>query len=339
MADYDLSDISTALAQNFRPRVIRTFNATSMLMRTLPIVRGAGKNIAWPFEDSGAYAENFSDGADVSVYGSDVPAPAVLPWGLYRANWLATNLAVSAAGSSASPADLIALEARGMVNSIRKLTSTLNAAFYSGAGTGTTIAGLGVALDDSNTYAGVVRGSVAAMRAKVIDPGTATAPTFALIRKDLYDIKDICGELPDLAFVNSAGFLKLAGMFDDLRRFEQDITIQTARGAITLDASVGKLQIEGCTFIADKDATAGSIHYLNSNYVHVEYLPYPGSDQIITEGMLAANADDGYGPLPLGLNIYPLARTGAARKFTAEVQLNLVVEKPTACGVRKHLAT
>jgi hypothetical protein len=339
MADYDMTDIATALAQNYRPRVIRTFNATSMALRTLQIIRGAGKNIAWDFEDSGAYAESFGDGDDVSVYGSDEPAPATLDWALYRANWRATNLAVSAAGSSASPADLIRLEARGMTNATRKLTSTLNKAFFNGLGTGRLMAGFDLALDDANTYAGVNRTSVAAMRAKIEDPGSATAPTFKLIRQDLYDIKDVCGELPDLAFVNSSGFLSLAAMFDDLRRFEQDITIQTARGAIVLDASVGKLQIEGCTFIADKDATAGKIDYINSNYVHIEYLPYPGTDQIITEEMVMADADDGYGPMPLGLNLMALARGGASRKFTMEAQLNLVVEKPNACGQRRHLAT
>jgi hypothetical protein len=338
MADYDLTTITNALAQNYRPKVVRTFNATSILLRTLRIERGAGKNIAWDVENGGAYAENFADGADVSTYGSDVPAPATLQWGLYRANWLLTNLAKSAARSSMSPSDLLRPEGRNLINAIRKLTSTINGVMYTGAGTGTTLAGLNLALDDANTYATINRttGSNSHFRAKVFDPGTDTEPTLKQIRKDLYDIKDQCGELPDLAFVSSATFLKLCSLFDDVRRWQQDITVNLAKGQVVLDASVGKLQIEGCTFIADKDATAGYVYYLNSNYVHVEYLPSESED-IITEEMVQASADDGMGPMPLGMNVYALARAGASRKFTAEVQMNLVVEKPNACGLRKHV--
>lgn len=336
MADYDLSTITNALAQNYRNRVVRTFNATSMLLRTLRIERGQGKNVAWDFENSGAYAENHADGADVTTYGSDVPSPATLAWALYRANWLLTNLARAAAGSSASPEDLVKAEGRNLINAIRKLTSVLNAAMYTGAGTGTTIAGLDAALDDSNTYATVNRAAVSAMRALVLDPGMATQPTMKQIRGDLYAIKDVCGEVPDLAFVSSSTFLKLAAMFDDVRRWEQEITVQLAKGAVTLDASVGKVQIEGCTFIADKDATPGKIYYLNTNYVQVEYLPSE-TESIVTEAMIQESADDGFGPMPLGLNIYPLARTGASRKFTAETMLQLAVMRPNACGVRKNV--
>lgn len=336
MSDFDLSTITGALAQALRDRVVRTFNATSTALKVLPIERGAGKNCAWDIEGTGAIGENFSDGDDVSNYGVDVPHVAKLDWGLYRSNFKLTNLARSAARTSQSPRDLMQPMGRSLINSSRKLASTLNDEIFNGLGTGTLIAGLDVALDDSNTYAGLNRSTETYARAKVIDPGVTTSPTMQLLRQDLFDIKDICGEMPDIAFVNSTGFLKIAAMFDASRRFDQDITINTARGAVTLDASVGKVQIEGCTFIADKDATSGSIYYLNTNYVHVEYLPSADEEEL-PEDMIRMGMEDGYGPLPLGMNVYPLARTGAARKVTAEVQVQLVVAKPTACGIRKHL--
>lgn len=337
MSDYDLATVLTSLSQNFRPTVVRTFNAASVLLRTLPIERGAGKNVAWDIEGTGAIGENFSDGADVSNYGIDTPNPATLSWGLYRSNFKLTNLARSASASSLSPQGLLRPMARELVNSARKLASTLNVNFYSGAGTGTTIAGLAAAIDDANTYAGIDRSTNAYARAKVIDPGVATSPTLALLRSDLYAIKDICGEMPDLGFLSSSAFLTIASQFDNVRRYEQDVLINTARGQVTLDASVGKIMIEGCTFIADKDATAGSVYYLNSNYVHAEYLP-PAEESELPEEMVQMGLEDGYGPMPLGMNVYPLARTGAARKITAEVQVQLVVTRPNSCGVRRNVA-
>jgi hypothetical protein len=93
---------------------------------------------------------------------------------LYRSNFQITNQAAAAAASSFQPQDLINPFARQMDNSARKLASTLNGVVYSGAGTGTTIAGLALAIKDDNTYAGIDRSSSthAQFRAKVIDPST-----------------------------------------------------------------------------------------------------------------------------------------------------------------------
>ena len=339
MADYDLATITASLAQNFRPAVVRTFNAQSRLLRLLRVEKGEGKNVAWDVEGTGAVGENFSDGADVSAYGSDVPQPATLSWGLYRSNFKVTNLARSTASSSRSPEGLVKLMGRSLVNSTRKLASSLNVVGYTGAGTGTTIAGLDLALDDANTYAGILRstGSNSGFRAKKTDPGTLTDPTLSQIRKDLYDIRDICGEMPDIALCCSAVFLKIAALFDDSRVRNQDVTVNLSRGQTVLDASVGAIVFEGCVFLADKDATTNKIYYLNSNYVYWQYLPAADADEFPEDVMLGA-LDDGFGgPMPLGLNVYPLARTGAARKVTCETQLQLVVEKPNACGVRLNV--
>lgn len=333
----DLAAATLVLSQTFRPRIVRTFSALSVLLRLLPIERGAGKNISWGIETTGAIGENFSDGADVSSYGTDTPDDAVLSWGLYRSNFRVTNLTMAAAGSSAGPADYLAPMGRSLENALRKLAKTINGVLYSGAGTGTTIAGLATAIDNNNTYATIDRSSVTAFRATEFDPGSATDPTFSQIRKDLYDIRDACGEMPDIALCSSSVFLKLAALFDNNRQWQQAVTIETARGQVVLDASVGKVQIEGCTFIADPDCTANKIYYLNSQYVRVIYLPAASESSVVTDDMTMASMQDQFGPMPLGVNIYPLARTGAARKVTCEVQLQLQVEKPSACGVRHNV--
>jgi hypothetical protein len=335
MADFDLATITAALAQNYKDEVVRTFNANSVLLRMLPKVQGEGKNVAWTFEGTGAIGENFTDGADVSNYGIDTPYAATLSWGLYRSNFKLTNLALSTAGSSRSPMGMVDSMGRSMLNASRKLASTLNVAGYSGAGTGTLIAGLGVGVDSDNTYAGIDRTSNTSFRASVIDPGALTDPSFALIRSDLSTIYDACGEQPDLAFCNSAAWNKIAGLFDETRRRVSEVS--TAGGMVKLDASVSAIEIDGCVFIKDKDATANAIYYVNSNYVHWEYLPVISGSGVpadIVQGQLSEQQ----GALPLGMAIYPLARTGAARKITCEVQAQLVVEKPNACGVRLNVA-
>lgn len=334
MADYDLSTITSSLAQNLRNVVSRTVNTTSPLLRTLRIEAGEGKNVAWAVELDGAVAENFSDGADVSNYGSDVPAFANLQWGLYRSNFRVTNLAASAAQSSRTPAGLMNLMARSLVNSARKLATTINAAGYAGAGTGTLIAGLNVGINDSNTYGGIVRGSTPKFRAKKFDPGSLTEPTIALIRSDIGAIYDECGEKVDLGFAPTSVWNKLAALFQEQRRYNQDIFLGSRR--VTLDNSVDAIVIDGVLFLKDKDATANGIYYINSNYVYWEYLP-PAQFSALPEQSTTMQLEDTQGSLGLQVAVYPLARTGAARKVTCEAQLQLVVEKPNSCGVRLNV--
>jgi hypothetical protein len=60
---------------------------------------------------------------------------------------------------------------------------------------------------------------------------------------------------------------------------------------------------------------------------------------MLPEAAQMVDLDDGYGAFPLGMKTYPIARVGARRKVSTQVFLNLVVEKPNACGIRKNVAT
>lgn len=327
-----LSGILNALAQNYRPQIVRTINRRSVLAKLLPIVKGAGKNIAWDVETSGMISESFSDGDDAANFGSDAIQPAVLSWLLNRANFRVTDLAVAAAASTLTPESIVNLYGRNVMNASMALTSTINAAF---------VAQLVTALQDGNTYAGIDRssGANALFRANVIDPGVSTAPTLQQIRSDLANtIYTACGEVPDIALCAPAVFLKVASLFNEFRRYNQPVMeVQTARGQVKLDASIGALEFEGCVFVKDKDMTAGEIYYLNSNYVHVEYLEQgPGP---MGEPGEVLEADDGFGPVPLGFYFRPLARLGSSFRCSAQSFCNLVVEKPNACGIRKNIST
>jgi hypothetical protein len=344
MADtaQSLSAVLSALSQNFRPRIVRTINRRSVLLKTLPVVAGEGKNIAVDIEFDGMVTENFADGDDATNYGSDAVAPATLGWGLYRSNFHITDLARAAARTSVSPTGIIALWGRNMVNASTKLASQLNKSAYSDAGTGSLMTGLNTALLENNTYMGIDRtqSANASFRGNVIDPGSPTAPTLSAIRKDINTtIYEACGEQPDLAFCSSAVFNTLGDLFTEMRRYNQGVTeIETAKGKIVLDASIGAIQFEGCTFIKDKDATANQIYYLNSNYVHFEYLPQQDEAAVMTNSS-DVDLEDGFGPVPLGAKFKKLATTGSSEKASMQVFVNIVVEKPNSCALRKNVAT
>src|SRR5690349_2932099 len=114
MADNPQTLALITLAQNYAGDIQRQTNRKSVILRTLRMVKGEGKNVALVTESSGAIAENYSDGADASNFGSDAQASAVLSWGLYRSNFRVTGLAQSAARTSATPAGNVQLWSRNM---------------------------------------------------------------------------------------------------------------------------------------------------------------------------------------------------------------------------------
>lgn len=322
------------LAQEYRGDIVRQINRRVVLLKLLPIIRGSGKNVAWVAESSGQVAENYSEGADTANFGSDAQDPATLSWGLYRAPIHVSKLSMDAARSTSTPMGNQALWARNIVNSAAALAALVEKDMFSGAGTGTLIAGLDVAVaQDTNTYAGLLRTSKTFWKPTVVDPGTLTSPSFALIRSDLGKIYNQCGEQPDLGICSTDVFNAIANLFDPNRRWT---VVNTARGKITLDAGFEGLEIDGCMFVKSKDATANSLYYLNSNHVHIETLPDARVPQEILD---ATSPDDGYGSVPLDMCFEPLAKTGPSSKGESLCSVQLVVDKPNACGARLNIQT
>jgi hypothetical protein len=320
------------LAQEYRGDIVRQINRRVVLLKLLPIRRGSGLNVAWAAESSGQIAENYSEGADAANFGSDAQASAILSWGLYRAPIHVTKLAMDAARSTSSPMGNQALWARNIMNSAAALAALIEDDAFNGAGTGTLLAGLDVAVaNDANTYATIVRGTSSYWRPYVVDPGVLTPPTLSLIRADLGHIYDNCGETPDIAVCPTAVFNAVAGLFDANRRWTQ---VNTARGSIKLDAGYEGIEVDGCMFVKSKDATANQIYYLNSNYVHFETLP---DARVPNEILDAVTPDDGYGSVPLDMVFEPLAKSGPSSKGESLATVQLVVEKPNSCGARLNV--
>lgn len=334
MADTPQTLSLIVTAQEYRGDVVRQINRRVTLLKLLRIVPGAGQNCAWVAEGDGAIAENHTDGAAASNFGSDSQNNAVLNWGLYRSNFHVTKLAMDAAGSSSSPLGNRALWGRNLVNASAALADTIETALFNGAGTGTTIAGLDVAIgDNTNAYATIDKTTDTYWQSTVVDPGVLTAPTFALVRSDLGQIGDACGEQPDIAVCGTAVFNAVANLFDPNRRWNM---VNTARGKVMLDAGYEGIEIDGCMFVKARRATANRIYYLNTNHVRVEFLP---DTTFPPEVYQQVQADDGYGSVPLGFSYSMLAKLGPADRAQVLAQMQLVVDKPSSCGVRKNVAT
>lgn len=335
MSDVLQSTSLITLAQEYRGDVVRNINRRTMALKLLKVVQGSGKNIAWAPETSGQLAENYAEGADAANFGSDGQLAAVLPWALYRGNFHVSNLAMDTSVTASTPVGNRMLWARNLVNASAALAQLLNQEIYAGPGTGTRMAGLSVAIGSTtNTYAGLLRtdSDKALFRPTVIDPGSSTPVTFALIRDDLRQIYEACGETPDIALCSPAVFNAVGNLFDQNRRYVQ--SVETAKGKIDLSFGYAGIEVDGTVFVKDKDSTAGWIHYINSNHMHIEVLPPSSSVGPAPQ----IQADDGFGPAPLGFKYELLAKTGPSEKAEVLSSLNLVVDRPNAHGVRKNVA-
>ncbi len=342
MADVPQTLSLVTLAQAYRGNVVRQINRKAALLKLLQIRQGSGKNCAWAPEGDGLLAENYAEGADVTNFGSDAQAGAILNWGQYRANVHLSGLAAAAAASTDTPDGNRDLWGRNIANASGKLASTLNAALYNGAGTGTTIAGLGVAIGQlANVYATIDRAPSdgAYWRPIVTDPGSPTLPTLASLRKHIGLIYDASGVVPDIAMCPTSIWNTIGGLFDATRHYVQEVTV--AKGTIKLDAGYDGILLDGTTFFKDKDATASAIQFLNTEHVWLEYLlpAIPGLQQLLDSMRKMVPANDGFGDIPLGFVIEKLAKAGDSDKAMMKTYLQLVVDRPNACGVMLNVAS
>lgn len=324
------------LAQEYRGDVLRQVNRKTATLKMIKMVAGSGKNISWAPEFDGAIAETYSEGADQVNFGGDAQNSAVLQWGLYRSAIHVTSLAMDGAVGAPTPGGNRQLWARHLVNASGKLASFINQDIFAGDGTGTHMTGLNTAVEAQNTYATIDRTQTAnaLWNSTVIEPGVATALTFALIRDDLRKIYEASGETPDMAATTPAVFNKVGALFDATRR--QIESVNGGNGPVKLEFGFQALEVDGTVFFKDKDATPQTVYYLNSDYIYLEYLPSAPQEQLI-KAMGTIQPDDGFGPVPLGFVYEMLAKTGAADKAMVRWSGNLVVKKPNAFGKRTNV--
>lgn len=332
------------LAQNYAGDIVRQINRRSTALALLRKVPGEGKNVAWAAESDGAVSEYYAEGADASNFAADGQASAILPWCMARSNFSVSGLAKAASRSSRTPEGNIELIARDIVNATAALADKINKGIFTGQSGQTPgeIVGLDEAIGlTSNTYATIDRssGSNAFFRPYVVDPGSATALTFTQIRTDLAEIMKKSGVKPNIAFVGPTTMTAIAALFDPQKLYTmQTVKVLGADGMVELEGGVQAIKFDGCYFVEDKDATEGKIYYVNTDAVHIEYLPLDEPMMGGSDEMMDTQGFDGFDAIPLGMRVEAISRVGDADRAMVKVYPQLVVKRPNKCGVRKNVA-
>lgn len=339
MADIIQTSDLIVLAQVYSGDIVEQINYASTLLKILPVVDDAGRNVAWATKAGGAIAESYTEATlEVTNFGSAAQDDAILPWTFYRSAFHVSGPAMAMAASTATPAANVRLWAENMLESVSKLTSKINVDLFTGASAGV-IVGLEEAIGDvANTYATIDRsnGANAYWRPYVADPGVATAITLDQIRKDLQNIKVQSGYYCDWAVVSPNLLRKIATLFDASKQYVYE-TVRTTngpRGKVELEGGIGAIRFDGCLFVDDKDCPDGEIFYLNTKYVKIARLPF-GSSLTDHRDMMST---DGISQIALPIRMELLAHTADADKAFMKSYLQLKVTRPNSCGVRYNVA-
>lgn len=346
MATVDMARIADALATIFQPKIVAQMNRSCVALQLLPYAPGAGKNLQWDveFKASGESTDStLNDGADVSTYQDDDVVPAVLQWGTYSEAFSITGKARAVAAAAGNPQELVDLFGQKIERAVRRLTKNLGKAVYQGTGATNHIHGLfggatltsGAPLAAAGTYAGINRSTYADWKANSLaNGGTARALSFELMRDMRRKIYEASGEMPDLILCDAFQQEQYGLLFGKERRYTQEVTLRGQR--IVLDGGYRALEFDGIPVIADVNAPAGAMLFLNSNYVRVRQLPDMVDGVNGGAGMLNlhGSAEEQFGAQSTQLmaRINPLARTGDAYKFQLVLWPQLQVERPNACG-------
>lgn len=341
MADTPLSLAALILEQKYRGRMVHQINRRSVILKLLKCIPAMGQNAAWGVKGSGQVAEQYSEGSDVTNFGSNTQSQALLNWGLYRSNFHITGTARRGAQFAATPEMQSNQLLANIEDATMQLTTQINTALWNDAGTTGFMAGIGVSVGTTNNvYAGIDRtvGGNSFWLPYQVNPGSLQPLSFAQIRADMAAIYIASGEQPDIALCDPYTFNTVGSLFDANRRYLVD-TVDVSKGVIKLEGGFQAIEFEGMYFIKDKDSPANQITYLSSEYVHMEYLP-PPADLMAQLGELGMEeqANDGYGTIPLGFWVEKLAKTGDSDKYMMTWNGQLVVRRPNACGTRLNIA-
>lgn len=354
MAVRSASDIAGALSTIFEDKVIAQTNRSVVGLKLLPVDLDGGKQLYWDvsFKNASESATSYqTDGTDISTYNTDDKVPANLGWGIYtKEAFGVTGLARATARSNASPMGLADLYGVELMDATARLCKNMARDMWIAAGSGGAVLGLyggatlqsAAPLSAAGTYANINRSTYAEWKGNVLANGGVARPlSFQLMRDMRRTIYDACGEMPDLIVCDSFQHEKYGMLFGDNRRYVQDINLRGQK--FTLDAGYKALEFDGIPIVCDVNAPAGSMTFLNTNYVRLVQQPDGADDVNQSKGLmrLAGTSEEQLGPgnTSLFTRINPLAITGDAYKFQLCTYWQVQVKRCNAQGVLSDLAT
>ena len=124
MADFDFATLSQALEQRVRAILTRQPNRSTVALNMALLTMGNGKNIALTPTFGTDEATEILDGADVSVFNTDIEKQATHPWTILHDAFAITGLAE--ATSTGEPNDLRNTPLLKLVQAGQRLASTAN---------------------------------------------------------------------------------------------------------------------------------------------------------------------------------------------------------------------
>jgi hypothetical protein len=263
---------------------------------------------------------------------------------MYRAAFSLSGLSVAAAsGSVGSAVELLDQFGSNLADAAADLVSQINAALYSGAGTGTTIAGLlgSGALAATGTYANINRATYSEWAGNVLANGGVGRPlTKALMDQLEENIYSACGQMPDIIVCSPAIARTYESLFDNIQRvfIERGDTSNLAPnvanvGAPVIPANTGftGLSYKGIPIYRDRNCPSGKMLFLNRQYVRIRPLPQGNiqTSRVQANQMLEGAPGNN---TQITARIDSLAKNGDADKFQLVTYLQLQVRKPNACG-------
>ena len=342
-----LADIANVLTKQFDPALKRQFNRRSVLAALLPKKNGAGANLNWGARFSrSVHAAKFTEGADVAAgeINQDVDQNAVLGWAMYRVAFGMSGISIAAARSALqSPDALLELFEGHLTDAATDLISQINAALYSGDGSASEIAGLygSGALAATGSYAGLSRVTYPEWASNVLGNGAVPrALTKSLLDQLEQQIFDACGMPPDVIVASSGVVRKYEALFDSVVRTEP------AAGAGAELSVIGRLAgnsgatglfYKGIPVVRDRNATAGKLSMLNTDFAGIRSLPHVDPGMAVTPSKDDKGLTDGVVDTGINAKVEPLAKTGDSNKFQLVSYLQLQVRRPNTCGVLEDI--
>lgn len=332
-----LATIAAALGTTYANRLTRVWNRTSVLLQNMTVApgggAGGGKHVGWDVQFGAATAASFVEGADVTNFDNDIEVPASLPWGQYQSAFKLTNKEMNAAYANiGNAAELEKLLEERMFDAITTLTSKINKDVIVGTGTdgsgNPTIIGLLQALQDSGSYAGInpaTMGQEAWVGNVQANGGIGRPLTLDLLAAAEQQQYVASGQSCDVLVGTTGIKKKYEGLFNAVTRVNTG-----TNGPITrLDASAEDLYWRGRPVLREKDMPAGYLLGLNSQEIELRVLPWAPVPDAVPQTLKQLISSNGDTSNLLGamVNVYPLARTGSAVKFVAEIYCQIKVRR------------
>lgn len=338
-----ITNLTTALAvfasefKSVPGGVVDQINRSVTLAKLLPWRPAKQADIGWVAKGSGATAVKNTEGGTIAAGAPNSRDVARLEWALYDSAFGVTDLEASKAAMMSSPEaekDIWMVE---MADHCVQLAKTIEGKLFTATGGTQEFSGLAQAVDDTLVYAGLDPASKTYWKSYVNSGGAALS--FASIRADKTAIATACSYMPDIAVCNLDMLDKVNALFDGSKVY--NYTVNTPAGTVNLEGGAGQISFDGMSFVGAVDCPANTIYYLNSRFIHLEYLLPPEWIKLMQKvnSEFAARAlssvGSAIGPFQFYVKDLPLAAHAQQAAMVSQAQL--VVTQRNAHGVRRSI--